>query len=244
MLHNDEIPLEKLIASTAEMGYAAIEVWGREGCPFADIVKYAHKHGMRVASFGGGSGWNDPKKHDSLEKEVKENIDIAVDNDVPGLIMISGNRNGMDDLVGLRNCAEGLKRVAGYAEEKGVNLNMELLNSKVDHLDYMCDHTQWAVTLCDLVDSPRVKILYDIYHMAIQEGDLIRTINTYGRHFGHYHTAGNPGRRDLDLEQEIYYPPVMKAIADSGYDLYVGHEFSPKGDLLAALKQAFDMCNI
>jgi hydroxypyruvate isomerase len=108
----------------------------------------------------------------------------------------------------------------------------------------MCDHTQWAVTLCDLVDSPRVTILYDIYHMAIQEGDLIRTINTYGRHFSHYHTAGNPGRRDLDLEQEIYYPPVMKAIADSGYDLYVGHEFSPKGDLLAALKQAFDMCNI
>jgi hydroxypyruvate isomerase len=244
MLHNDEIPLETLIATTAEIGYAAIEVWGREGCPFDDILKYARKHGLVVASFSGGSGWNDPKNHDRLEKECKENIDIAADNGVPGIIMISGNRNGMDDLVGLRNCAEGLKRVAPHAEAKGVNLNMELLNSKVDHLDYMCDRTQWAVTLCELVGSPRVKILYDIYHMAIQEGDLIRTIRTYGHHIGHYHTAGNPGRRNLDDQQEIYYPAVMRAIVETGYDLYVGHEFSPKGGLIEGLRQAFEACNV
>jgi hydroxypyruvate isomerase len=244
MLRSDDVPLEHQIAATAEMGYAAIEVWGRDGCPFDEILKLSAKHGLRVASFGGGGGWNDPANHDQLEVTCKENIAIAADNNVPGLILISGNRKGMDDLIGMRNCVEGIKRVVECAEAKGVNLNMELLNSKVDHLDYMCDRTEWAVTLCDLVGSPRARILYDIYHMGIQEGNVIATIRKYGKYIGHYHTAGVPGRRDMDDEQELYYPAIMRAILETGYDLFVGHEFRPKGELLPALKAAFDTCNV
>jgi hydroxypyruvate isomerase len=132
--------------------------------------------------------------------------------------------------------------VAKAAEEKGVNLCLELLNSKVDHPDYQCDHTWWGVEVCKRVNSPRVKLLYDIYHMQIMEGDLIRTIRDNIQYIGHFHTAGNPGRRDMDETQEIYYPAVMKAIADTGYDLYVGHEFVPKGDPIAALEAAFNTC--
>ncbi len=243
MLHDDALGVERLLAAAAEIGYRAVEFWGRDSVPFADIVKYAPKYGLRVATMVGGGGFNDPKNHDQLEVDVKAAIDIAADNDIPGLIVLSGNCAGMDKWTGLRNCAAGLRRLAPYAEAKGVNLNMELLNSKVDHADYMCDETLWAVTLCDLVGSPRVKILYDIYHMQIMEGDLCRTIERYGSYMGHYHTAGNPGRRDMDQYQEINYKAVMAAVDASGYELYVGHEFRPKGDdVVAALKAAFEAC--
>jgi hydroxypyruvate isomerase len=143
-----------------------------------------------------------------------------------------------------RGSAEGLRRVALAAEDAGVNLVLELLNSKVDHPDYQCDHTAWGVEVCGMVGSPRVKLLYDIYHMQVMEGDLMRTIAAHHASIGHYHTAGNPGRRDLDDEQELNYPAIIRAIADTGYDGYIGHEFVPKGDSIAAMKAAFDLCSI
>ncbi|MFQ6097700.1 MAG: hydroxypyruvate isomerase family protein [Armatimonadota bacterium] len=171
-------------------------------------------------------------------------ISITAANNIPSLICFSGNREGLDDLQGLRNCAACLKRVAGYAEDKGVTLCTELLNSKVNHPDYQCDHTAWGVVLCELVGSPNVKLLYDIYHMQIMEGDIIRTIQNNIEHIGHFHTAGNPGRHDMDDEQELYYPAIARAIANLDYDGFVGHEFSPKGDKMQAMKAAYEVWNV
>ena len=160
------------------------------------------------------------------------------------MICFSGNREGKSDAEGRDHTVEGLKRVSKFAEERDVTLCLELLNSKVNHPDYQCDRTAWGVEVCKAVDSPSVKLLYDIYHMQIMEGDLIRTIQKNIAYIKHFHTAGNPGRNDLDQHQEIYYPPLMEAIARTGYDLYVGHEFVPKADPIDALKAAFDTCNI
>jgi hydroxypyruvate isomerase len=240
--------LETVIKRAAEIGYAAVELWGREHAPFDELCGLANANGLVVASMCGHNslpdGLNKRDNHSRIQEELHASIDVAAANGIAGLICFSGNRNGLDDERGLEICAEGLDRVKKYAEEKGVNLNVELLNSKVDHPDYQCDHTAWGVRLVEMVNSPRVKLLYDIYHMAIMEGDLIRTIRANVQHFGHFHTAGNPGRRDMDDTQEIYYPAVMRAIAESDYDLYVGHEFNPKGDHLEALKAAFGTCNV
>ena len=203
---------------------------------------------MRVAIIVGHQslpdGLNKRENHDRIEEEILENIDVAAANDIPGLICFSGNREGKSEEEGRDNTIEGLLRVAKAAEEKGVNLCIELLNSKVNHPDYQCDRTPWGVEVCKGVNSPRVSLLYDIYHMQIMEGDLVRTIQESIDYIGHFHTAGNPGRKDLDDEQEIYYPPVMRAIAETDYDLYVGHEFVPKGDPLAAMQAAYDTCNV
>jgi hydroxypyruvate isomerase len=185
-------------------------------------------------------GLNRREDHAAIERGLRLSIDVAADNGIPGLICFSGNRRaGLSDEEGARITAEGLLRVAPYAERKGVNLNLELLNSKVDHQGYQCDRTAWAVAVCAAVNSPRVKILYDIYHVQIMEGDIIRTIGENIGRIGHFHTAGVPGRHDLDESQELNYAAIARAIGASGYDLYVGHEFSPKGDALAALRQAF-----
>jgi hydroxypyruvate isomerase len=203
---------------------------------------------MRVAITGGHrsltDGLNKRSNHGRIEQELLEKMDVAAENDIPSLICFSGNREGLSDEEGIEIVAEGLSRVAKAAEEKGVTLCMELLNSKVNHPDYQCDHTDWGVEVCKRVNSPRVKLLYDIYHMQIMEGDLIRTITDNIQYIGHFHTAGNPGRRDMDEEQEIYYPAVMRAIADSGYDMYVGHEFVPKGDPIEAMRTAFKLCDV
>ena len=151
---------------------------------------------------------------------------------------------GLTDDEALDISATLLRRVAPYAEEKGVNLNMELLNSKVDHAGYQGDHTAWGVALCEAVGSPRVKLLYDIYHMQIMEGDVIRTIRDSINWIGHFHTAGNPGRNDMDDTQELCYPAICKAIAETDYDLYLGHEFTAKGDRLEALAAAYDTCSV
>lgn len=240
--------LETVIRRAAEIGYAAVELWGREHAPFDELCDLARKYGLVVASMCGHNsltdGLNKRENHNRIQEELHASIEVAAERGIVGLICFSGNRQGLDDESGLEICAEGLDRVKKYAEEKGVNLNVELLNSKVDHPDYQCDHTSWGVRLVQMVNSPRVKLLYDIYHMQIMEGDLIRTVQENISSIGHFHTAGNPGRRDMDETQEIYYPAVMRAIADSGYDLYVGHEFNPKGDPLEALKAAFDTCNV
>ncbi|MCE0523869.1 MAG: TIM barrel protein [Methylacidiphilales bacterium] len=237
------------------IGLAAVELWDR-GADFGELAEAARSKGLRIASMVGhehssptlgshSEAFNREANHDRLEAELRESIDIAVEHDIPGLIVLSGHRNrGESDLETLNICAKGLKRIAPYAEEKGINLNMELLNSKVDHPHYICDRTDWAVTLCEMVGSPRVKILYDIYHMQIMEGDVIRNLRKAIRWIGHFHTAGNPGRHDLDDLQELNYRGICHAISATGYDLYVGHEFGPKGDPLQALRAAFKTCAV
>ena len=239
--------LDALFATCAEIGYAAVELWGR-GDDFEEVVATAHKHSLVVASMGGhGSlpdGLNKRSNHDRVEAELRTSIDLAADNGIPGVICFSGNRQPhMSELEAIDACADGLKRVAGYAEDKGVNLNMELLNSKVDHAGYQCDHTVWGVAVCEKVGSPRVKLLYDIYHMQIMEGDLIRTTQENIGWIGHFHTAGNPGRHDMDDFQELNYAGICRGIAATDYEYYVGHEFSPKADLIEALKVAFAICD-
>ena len=205
-------------------------------------------HGMKIAIIGGHGtltdGLNRRENHDRIEEELSRNIELAAEYGIPSLICFSGNRRGLPDDEGIQITAEGLRRVAKMAEEKGVQLCLELLNSKVNHPDYQCDHTWWGVEVCKAVNSPAVKLLYDIYHMQIMEGDLIRTIKENIDYIGHFHTAGNPGRHDLDDEQEINYRAVMKAIAETNYTGFVGHEFTPKGDPIEALERTFSLCDV
>ncbi|TFH15532.1 MAG: xylose isomerase [Lentisphaerales bacterium] len=248
MLKPAEMGLDAFFEIVAEIGFDAVELWGR-GDDFAQLMKTAAAHRLAVASFIGvapmGGGLNAREHHARIQTELQVAIDVAADNGIPGIICFSGDRRpGLTDEEGINNTAEGLKRIAPYAEQKGVNLNLELLNSRVDHKGHQCDHTAWAVAVCEQVNSPRVKILYDIYHMQIMEGDLIRTIRDNIAHFGHFHTAGVPGRGNLDDMQEINYSGVARAISETGYDLYVGHEFTPGGDLVAALRQAYNLFNV
>ena len=237
-----------VVALCADIGYAAVEVWGRDG-DFEAMVKAAHQRGLVVASMIGHmtltDGLNKRANHARIEAELRESIDIAARCGIPGVICFSGNRQPwQSEQDAIDATVEGLRLSAGYAETKGVNLNVELLNSKVDHAGYQCDHTAWGVAVCERVNSPRVKLLYDIYHMQIMEGDVIRTIRENIRWIGHFHTAGNPGRNDFDDTQELNYAGICRAIAATGYPLYVGHEFSPKGDVAAALRTAFQVCNV
>ncbi len=242
-----ETKLEKLFNTVKEIGFDAIEFWFRnEGSD--EVVALAKREGLAVASMcGHGSltdGINNPANHDDLEAELTDNIDFAAEHGIAGLICLSGNRNPQqseEDAVDA--CAAILSRVAPHAESKGVNLNLELLNSKIDHPGYQCDHTAWGLAVIEKVASPRVKLLYDIYHMQIMEGDVIRTIRDNIGSIGHFHTAGNPGRQDLDETQELNYAGICQVIADLDYEYYVGHEYKPKGDLVESLRRAFEICN-
>ncbi|MHC4717389.1 MAG: hydroxypyruvate isomerase family protein [Planctomycetota bacterium] len=239
--------LDELFAAAADIGYAAMELW-QPPEDLDDIVAAAKGAGLAVASMSGHmslpDGLNKRSNHDRIEAELRANIDRAAEIGVPGLICFSGNRQPhVSEREAIDACADGLKRVAGYAEDKGVNLNLELLNSKVSHPGYQCDHTAWGVAVCEKVASDRVKLLYDIYHMQIMEGDVIRTIRDNIRWIGHFHTAGVPGRHDFDDTQELNYAGICKAIAATGYDLYVGHEFSPTADKVEALRTAFAICD-
>jgi hydroxypyruvate isomerase len=240
-------PIE-LFRAAKQIGYAATEWWGI-GDDFEDLCRAALDAGLRIASFSGhGSlpdGLNKRSNHARIEDELASNIEKAKRYNIPGLICFSGNANaGQSDEDAREATAEGLRRVAPLAEAAGVNLNLELLNSKVDHPGYQCDHTAWGVDVMKRVNSPNVKLLYDIYHMQIMEGDVIRTLRENIGHIGHFHTAGNPGRHDMDDTQELNYRGICKAISDTGYRLYVGHEFMPKGDLVEALRQAYGVCNV
>jgi hydroxypyruvate isomerase len=214
-----------------------------------ELLDAALSAGLVVSSIAGHgtleSGLNDPDNHDRIESELKESIDIAVKYKIPGLIAFSGNRrSGQSDYEGMVACARCLKRIMPYAEEKNITINTELLNSRRDHPRYQCDNTEWGVAMCEMVGSPRAKLLYDIYHMQIMEGDLIFRIRQYIGYIGHFHTAGNPGRNDMDNTQELNYRGICRAISDVGYEYYLGHEFTPKGDKLEALKTAFEICNV
>jgi hydroxypyruvate isomerase len=254
MLKPRDADLGEFLRECAAIGFKACEIWDYDDS-LGDVVETARSAGLRMCSMVGhdhssptdgshAEGFSREKNHDRLEAELRKSIDLAAEFGIPGLITLSGHRNPLEsDAETMAVCAKGLKRITPYAEEKGVNLNMELLNSRVDHPHYVCDRTGWGIGLCEMVNSERCKLLYDIYHMAIMEGDLIRTIRTAQRWIGHYHTAGNPGRKNLDDEQEINYRGVCRAIAETGYDLYLGHEFSAKGDAMAALRQAFAACD-
>ena len=247
MVKPSSIPLEGFIANVAEMGFTAVEIWMRDA-DFDPLVSLARRHGLVVASMIGHDmskgGLNDPTRHDLIEGMLRESIDVAAQDGIPGLICFSGNRRGrLSEQEGIDNCVAGLRRVAAYAEKKGVNLNLELLNSKVDHPGYQCDHTSWGREVVEQVGSPRVKLLYDIYHMQIMEGDIMRTIHDNIGSIGHFHTAGVPGRHEIDEAQELNYTAIAKTIAETSYDLYLGHEFSPLGDVYASLQRAYDTCN-
>ena len=190
-------------------------------------------------------GFAEKKFHAQLISNYNSVIPQVAAAGYKNLICFSGSRRGMDDETGLKNAAEGLKQIIGLAEKNGVTLQMELLNSKVDHKDYMCDKSAWGVELCKRVGSPNFKLLYDIYHMQIDEGDVIRTINENHQYFGHYHTGGVPGRHEIDESQELYYPAIMRAIKATGFNDYVAQEFIPaKEDKLKSLKDAILLCDI
>jgi hydroxypyruvate isomerase len=190
------------------------------------------------------NGLNRLENHDMIEAALKKNLPLAVKAGVPNVITFSGNRKGMSDYEGARNTITGLKRLRPLIEDHGVTLCVELLNSKVNHPDYMCDHTAWGVLVMEEVNSPKIKVLYDIYHMQIMEGDLIATIRANIKWLGHFHTGGVPGRHELDNTQEVNWVGVMSAIADSGYQGYVAHEFLPKNDPMTSLRQAVDLCDV
>jgi len=229
-----------LLAGAAKIGYAGVDLIGEELWPVAK------RCGLAISAVNGHGtledGLNRRENADRIEGELRANIAKAGEWKIPVLICFSGNRGGLSDAGGIEHCAETLGRVASMAEDAGVVLAVELLNSKVDHPDYQCDHTAWGVELCRRVDSPAVKLLYDIYHMQVMEGDIIRTIRRHASAIAHYHTAGNPGRGQPDGTQEIYYPAVYRAIAETGYAGFVSHEFLPPGDPLGALKLAFEEC--
>jgi hydroxypyruvate isomerase len=239
-----KIPLEELCQAAVSMGLKSIELQGPDEWP---ILK---KYGLTCAMpWGAGKGINDGfnnlELHEELVKSYEEIFPKLQAAGLDKVICFSGNRKGMSDEEGLENCAIGLRRLMPSAEKYGITVTMELLNSKVNHPDYMCDSTKWGVALCDRVGSDRFKLLYDIYHMQIMEGDVIATIKKYNKYFSHYHTGGVPGRNEIDDTQELNYPAIMRAIVETGYKGFVGQEFIPKRpDAIASLKQGVSICDI
>ena len=232
------MPLETLCAAGAQLGLKGIDLLGPKDFP---TLK---KHGLVCTMSSGGGDFNNRDKHDVNVAKVKKAIEANAEYGYRNVIAMSGNRNGIPNDVGIENAVAGLKRVAGLAEKKKVVVCIEYLNSKVDHKGYMFDNMAWGVEVCKRVGSPNVKILYDIYHAQIMEGDIMRTIKTYHEYIGHYHTGGNPGRNEIDDTQELYYPAIMRAIVETGFDGYVAHEFVPKRDPLTSLAQAIEICDV
>ena len=240
----NDIPLETLCQQASSIGLESIELL--EVKDFPVLAKYGLKCAMVFGVPGGiPKGFNRPANHDQLVAFFEEVIPLTAKAGHPNVICFSGNRDGMSDEEGLEHCVTGLKRVVPIAEKHGVTICMELLNSRVNHRDYMCDRTPWGVELCKRVGSERFKLLYDIYHMQIMEGDIIHTIQDSQAYIGHYHTGGVPGRNEIDETQEIYYPAVMRAIVDTGFKGFVGQEFIPKNpDKLASLRQGVRICDV
>lgn len=229
----------------------------RLGCKGYDLIGPADwptlkKFGLIPTMYPSGPGGTIPdalnrkENHDRLEKSMHGALDECAGNGVPNLITFSGNRRGMADDEGAENCVALLNRIKSHAEDKGVTVCMELLNSKVNHKDYMCDHTAWGVDVCKRVNSPRVKLLYDIYHLQIMEGDICRTIKDNFQWIGHFHTGGNPGRHEIDNTQELNYHFVAQTIADLGFTGYVAHEYSPAQghDPIKSLTEALQIFDV
>jgi len=238
------LSLEELCLAVKKIGFSAIDLVGPKGWP---VLK---QHEVFSSMCNGAEinlvdGFAEKNFHAELVKRYEEVIPLVAKAGYKNLICFSGNRRGMDDETGLKNSAEGLKKIIGLAEKNGVILQMELLNSKVDHKDYMCDKSHWGIELCKRVGSENFKLLYDIYHMQIDEGDVIRTIQDNHRYFGHYHTGGVPGRHEIDDSQELYYPAIMRAILATGFKSYVAQEFIPIGEnKIQSLKEAVILCDV
>ncbi len=243
-----KISLEDLCKAGKGIGLSSIELLGPDDWPTLA------KHGLTCAiatapnidGLGGiAKSFNRIEHHDKLVQVYSDWIPKAAAAGVPNLICFSGNRDGLDDQKGLENCAIGLKRLMPLLEKHKVNLVMELLNSKVNHKDYQCDHTVWGVELCKRVGSERMKLLYDIYHMQIMEGDVIANIRQYHPYFAHYHTGGVPGRNEIDESQELYYPAIVRAIVATGFKGFIAQEFIPKrSDALGSLQQGISICDV
>jgi hydroxypyruvate isomerase len=239
------LPLEELCKVVKEIGFGAIDLIGPKDWP--TLQKYGIYSSM---CYIGGKvsltdGFNEPSFHPQLIKDYTDVIPLMVKAGYKDVICFSGSRRGMDDETGLKNCVEGLQKFLPLAEKNGITVHMELLNSKVDHKDYMCDNHKWGVELCKRIGSPNFKLLYDIYHMQIDEGDVIRTIKENAQYFGHYHTGGVPGRHEIDETQELYYPAIMKAIVETGYKGYVAQEFIPAAeDKVASQRKAISICDV
>jgi len=240
----DKIPLEDFCQSAKTIGLQSVELLNVDDFP---TLK---KHGLQCAMVSGvpggiTKGLNRKENHDEIVKWFEEATPVVAEHGYPNIICFSGNRAGMNDEAGLENCAIGLKRIAPIVEKYKINACMELLNSKRNHPDYMCDHTKWGVELVKKVGSERFKLLYDIYHMQIMEGDVCDTIRENHKYIAHYHTGGVPGRHEIDDSQELNYPRVMKAILDTGFKGFVAQEFIPKrSDAIASLRQGVQICDV
>jgi hydroxypyruvate isomerase len=241
------LPLEELCTVANNIGLKAIDLVGPKEW---NILK---SHGLDSSMCNGAEislteGWNHKEYHATLIKNYTEHINLVADAGYKNLICFSGNKKGMDDETGLNNCVEGLKQIMALAEKRGVIIQMEVFNSKVNHPDYMADNTKWTIELCKKLGSSNFKILYDIYHMQISEGDIIATINKNHEFFGHYHTAGVPGRHEIDDTQELFYPAIIKAVLDTGFNGYLAQEFIPtakeNSDKIKALKKAVRLCDV
>jgi hydroxypyruvate isomerase len=238
-----DVKLDDLCAYSAKIGLKGVDLLQVEEWDAPRKVGLICTMGYA----GGGTipdALNRVENHAAIEEAFRKNIPIAAKMGVPNVITFSGNRKGMSDEEGAANCVIGLNKLKKIAEDNGVTICMELLNSKVNHKDYMCDHTAWGVGVMEQVNSPHVKLLYDIYHMQIMEGDLIHTITDNAKWLGHFHTGGVPGRHELNDQQEVQWDGVMRGIVATGYQGYVAHEFVPTGDPLTSLRQAVDLCDV
>ena len=226
----------------AGIGFEGVELVPEE---LHGLMKSA---GLKIVTHRGQSslerGWNDRANHDDLEKEFLTSLKTAEAQQIPVLIVFSGNRYGVRDDTGARITAEGLSRIVGPARDAGVTIALEMLNSRLDHQGYMADRTEWALSVCEMVESSSLRLLYDAYHMQIMEGDVVRTIDQWGAMFAHYHVAGNPGRHEPDAAQELNYPAIARAISQWGSQSFVGHEWIPTRDPLRGLEEAFQVFDL
>ena len=240
-----KIPLPELCRAAKQIGLAGIDLLQPDDWPVVQenglvcSMGYPTKRNDFIAT-----GFNDRANHAMLLRELEQTIPLAAKQGVPNVIAMFGNRKGKSDAEGAAACVEGLNKIKALAEEQKVTICVELLNSKVDHADYAGDHTAFGAQVIEAVGSPRVKLLYDIYHMQIMEGDVIRTIRQHIGHIGHFHTGGVPGRHELDDTQELNWRAVARAIADAGFTGYFAHEFVPTRDPLTSLAEAFKTCDV
>jgi len=239
----NDIPLEEFAKACKDMGIESIELLGEKD--WATVQKAGLKCAVGYATdLGIPKGFNRISNHEKLIADYENMIPKAADAGIPNLICFSGNREGQNDNEGLINCATGLRKIMPTAEKYGVTIIMELLNS-YGHKDYQCDKTTWGSALCEMVGSERFKLLYDIYHMQIMEGNIIETITKYSKYIGHVHTGGVPGRHELDETQELYYPAIMSALVKTGYKGFVGQEFVPaQKDKLESLRKCIQICDV
>lgn len=237
------MPFEDICREAARLGLKGLDLIGPNDWP--TLKKYGLLSTISpAAGHSLGNGINTKANHPKAEAGARDAIDKAAAFGCPNVIVLSGNRRGMSDEEGMDNCVAFLNSVKAQAEDKGVTICMELLNSKVDHKDYQCDHTAWGVQVMKRVNSPRVKLLYDVYHMQIMEGDVIRTIRENIQYIGHFHTAGNPGRHEIDSSQELNYKAIALAIVEAGYTGYFGHEYGPLRDPLKSMAEAIEICDV